>query len=231
MNPAGPAGNGAAIREWITGKILPLILWSIPLASELLTVARLSARLAREGAERGLLLELANRGLTLAFFVLVLAAYLTRWRARSAARGFRERVVPMVIFLASPAGIALLHFFPPDRQFEADGTGVLLGVAGLGISLWSLAHLRRSFSILAEARQVVASGPYRFVRHPLYLGEAITMLGLCLKIGAYGAIIFWAVVNGFQLLRARIEEDKLSREFAEYRAYRQRTRFILPGIY
>ena len=228
-SPAAAPGGG--IREWITGKIVPLVLWSILLASELLSVARLSGQLAREGSKEGLVLELANHALTLAFFVLVLAAYMTRRRARSAARGFRERILPMVVFLASPAGIAAFHLYPPARQFNADRAGVLLGVAGLVLSLWALAHLRRSFSILAEARQVVASGPYRFVRHPLYLGEAITMLGLCLKIGAYSAVAFWAVVNGFQLVRARIEEEKLSREFAEYRAYRERTRFILPGIY
>lgn len=137
----------------------------------------------------------------------------------------------MALFLAGPTGIALLHQAGTPRQFDASWGGVLVAVPGLCLSLWALWHLRGSFSILAEARRLVTSGPYRYIRHPLYLGEAVTMLGLCLLIGTVAALLFWAGINAFQLVRAGIEENKLAREFAEYRAYRQKTRFILPGIY
>jgi protein-S-isoprenylcysteine O-methyltransferase Ste14 len=84
---------------------------------------------------------------------------------------------------------------------------------------------------MAEARSPVMSGPYRYVRHPLYLGESLSMLGLCLALGTVIALLFWAVWTGMQLTRAHIEEGKLSRQFADYRAYLERTRFILPGLY
>jgi protein-S-isoprenylcysteine O-methyltransferase Ste14 len=77
----------------------------------------------------------------------------------------------------------------------------------------------------------VTSGPYRYVRHPLYLGEAMMMLGLCLMIGTSLALLFWAFLNALQVIRARIEERKLASQFEEYRRYQQRTRFIVPGVY
>jgi protein-S-isoprenylcysteine O-methyltransferase Ste14 len=152
-------------------------------------------------------------------------------RAVSHAVGFRERVLPMLVFLAGPLGIVVLQKIAMTPRFAVPRTAVALSVAGLALSLWSLWHLRSSFSILAEARRVVRTGPYRFVRHPLYLGEALTMLGLCLLQGTLTALAFWAVVNLSQLVRARIEEEKLARSFQDYRDYRQETRFILPGIY
>jgi protein-S-isoprenylcysteine O-methyltransferase Ste14 len=106
--------------------------------------------------------------------------------------------------------------------------GLLLAPLGLSLSIWSVWHLRDSFSILAEARRTVASGPYHYVRHPLYLGEALTMLGVCLLIGTGSALIFWAAFTGLQLARARIEEKKLSSALSDYLAYRTKTPFILP---
>ena len=218
-------------RGWITGKIVPLFLWSLLLAAELSALATKVRLLLGPTPREGLGLEVARHLLTIAFLLLVLAAYVTRLRAVSAAQGFRERVVPMLIFLAGPVGIVVLNWLQAPPRFQAPRTAVALSVAGLALSLWSLLHLRSAFSILAEARHVVRTGPYRFIRHPLYLGEAVTMLGLCLGFGTFTALILWAAVNGFQLVRARIEEEKLASVLPEYRSYRQTTRFILPGLY
>ncbi len=227
MKAPGGSGWGA----WVVGKVIPLAFWSLLLATEGWAVFRQGARFASEGFRGALALDLIRHSLTLGFFLLVLAAYLARRQRVARAEGFRERVFPMALFLAGPTGIALLHQAGTPRQFDASWGGVLVAVPGLCLSLWALWHLRGSFSILAEARRLVTSGPYRYIRHPLYLGEAVTMLGLCLLIGTVAALLFWAGINAFQLVRAGIEENKLAREFAEYRAYRQKTRFILPGIY
>ncbi len=218
-------------REWLTGKLVPLVLWSLLLAFQIRALANSSAAMARAGLRDDLALEVARHTLTLAFLLLVLAAYVTRLRAVSHAQGFRERVLPMLVFMAGPAGIIVLEWLDLAPRFQTPRIAVALSVAGLALSLWALWHLRSSFSILAEARTVVRSGPYRFIRHPLYLGEAITMLGLCLLQGTVSALCLWAAVNLFQVVRARIEEEKLAREFPDYQVYRRQTRFILPGIY
>ena len=84
---------------------------------------------------------------------------------------------------------------------------------------------------MAEARSPVTSGPYRYVRHSVYLGESLGMLGLCLAMGTVVALLFWATWTAMQLTRATIEESKLAQQFADYRVYRERTRFIVPGLY
>lgn len=231
MSEHSRRAESSLVGEWLTGKVVPLFLWSLLLASEIVALSQKAGEMARQGWREDLTLEVARHVLTLSFFLLVLAAYLTRIGAVSKATGFRERVLPMLIFLSGPAGIFFLQLLDLPPRFQASRIAVALSVAGLALSLWSLWHLRSAFSILAEARRVVNTGPYRLVRHPLYLGEAVTMLGLCMLQGTLTALSFWAGFNALQLVRARIEENKLARQFPDYRAYRQRTRFILPGIY
>lgn len=223
-----PEGNSWTI--WITGKALPLGVWIFFLLAVLLSVVADAPRMLHEGASLESLLVLARRGLTGAFMVLLATAYLTRIRATKKAHGFLERTFPMLVLIVSIAGMGLLHSRLGSPPLYSVATGLVLGPLGLCLSIWSVWHLRNSFSILAEARCTVVSGPYRYVRHPLYLGEALTMLGACLLIGTEIALLFWAVITGLQLARARIEERKLSWALCDYEAYRKRTPFIFPDF-
>ena len=184
----------------------------------------------QEGPTAQSLLVLARTGLMAAFITLVSSAYLTRMHVTQKAQGFFQRSFPSFVFLASIAGMGLLQSRPGSPVFYSVAAGLFLGPLGLCLSIWSVWHLRNSFSILAEARRTVASGPYRYIRHPLYLGEALTMLGLCLLIGTSTALIFWGAITGLQLVRARIEETKLARTLSDYAAYRISTPFILPAL-
>ena len=62
--------------------------------------------------------------------------------------------------------------------FNLEDANVLYSLPGLLLALWSLIVLGFSFSIAPEDRGIVARGPYRFVRHPMYLGEVLSLLGL-----------------------------------------------------
>jgi protein-S-isoprenylcysteine O-methyltransferase Ste14 len=169
--------------------------------------------------------------LLLGFLLLVVAAYLTRAHAVDRAQGFWERFFPMLVLIVTFVGMSFLERVRGTYYSELVGTGLLLTFLGYSLSLWALWHLRGSFAIMAEARSPVTSGPYRYVRHPLYLGEGLSMLGLCLAMGTFTALLVWVVISGMQLARARIEEAKLADQFDDYRTYRERTRFILPGLY
>jgi protein-S-isoprenylcysteine O-methyltransferase Ste14 len=223
-----PAGNGWT--TWITGKALPLCVWLFFLLVILFSAAADAQRMLHEGASLESLLVLARTSLTGAFMVLLATAYLTRIRATKRAQGFLERTFPMLVLITSIAGMGLLHSRPGSPPLYFVATGLVLGPFGLCLSIWSVWHLRNSFSILAEARCTVITGPYRYVRHPLYVGEALTMLGACLLIGTEIALLFWAVITGLQLARARVEERKLSWALSDYEAYRQRTPFIFPNF-
>jgi protein-S-isoprenylcysteine O-methyltransferase Ste14 len=225
---SAPVGNGW--KSWITGKALPLCVWIFFLIVILFSVMADALRMLHEGASLKALLLLARAGLTGAFMVLLATAYVTRIHATERAQGFWQRTFPLLVFLASIAGVGLLQSRPGSPHFYLVGAGLVLAQLGLCLSIWSVWHLRSSFSILAEARRTVVSGPYRYVRHPLYLGEALTMLGLCLLIGTGIALLFWAVISGSQMARARVEEKKLSRALSDYAAYRRKTPFIFPNF-
>jgi protein-S-isoprenylcysteine O-methyltransferase Ste14 len=140
-------------------------------------------------------------------------------------------VFPILALFAFFVGMSFLGRTVASKQMGLIAAGLLLTLVGYYVSLWALWHLRASFAIMAEARAPVTSGPYHYVRHPLYLGESLSFLGLCLAMGTATALLFWIASTGMQLARARIEERKLAGQFADYRAYRERTRFILPGLY
>jgi protein-S-isoprenylcysteine O-methyltransferase Ste14 len=84
---------------------------------------------------------------------------------------------------------------------------------------------------MAEARRLVTTGPYRFVRHPLYLFETIASLGILLQfISAYTVLVFVGYML-IQLQRMKNEEAILEKAFPEYKEYRAKTARIIPAIY
>jgi protein-S-isoprenylcysteine O-methyltransferase Ste14 len=225
-----PSGY-ASWRGWLSGKALPLAIFTMFLVTNSLTLPGQVMQLVREGVHSYQGLELLRHLLLLGFLLLVVSAYLTRTRAVNCARGFWERFFPILVLIVTFAGTSFLDHSSGTYYSELIGAGLLLTLLGYGVTLWALWYLRGSFAIMAEARSPVTSGPYHYVRHPLYLGESLTMLGLCMAIGTVPAILFWVIWTGMQLTRACIEETKLANQFDDYRTYREATRFILPGLY
>jgi protein-S-isoprenylcysteine O-methyltransferase Ste14 len=105
---------------------------------------------------------------------------------------------------------------------------VLAGtIASIFITCW----LGRSFSILPQARALVTEGPYRFVRHPLYLAEFIILFGGLWEFEQPWSFFVMAAVIGVQLPRIHFEEQVLMEAFPSYREYASRTARLLPGLY
>jgi protein-S-isoprenylcysteine O-methyltransferase Ste14 len=120
--------------------------------------------------------------------------------------------------------------FTPPRMLSDAGVGVaVIAVTG---AVWSLGTLRRSLSVIPEARRLVTKGPYRLVRHPLYLFEILAAMAVLL--GAPGAIATatFVVLVALQMARARLEEGLLSSAFEEYAPYAARTRYrLIPRLW
>jgi protein-S-isoprenylcysteine O-methyltransferase Ste14 len=106
----------------------------------------------------------------------------------------------------------------------------VLVVIGLVFSLYALGALRFCFGIAPEARGLVTNGAYRIVRHPVYLGEFVTVFGYLLPVLAPVTVLIFAVFCGLQACRAALEESVLSQTFADYAAYRLRTPALLPWM-
>lgn len=112
------------------------------------------------------------------------------------------------------------------------GSVVLVAAAALGG--WSLAHLRswRFLAVLDETHELCTTGPYAWVRHPIYAAIDLVGLGTALwvpNVGVLaGALCF--VIGGE--LRARSEESALLERFGDrYRDYAHRVRRLIPGVY
>jgi protein-S-isoprenylcysteine O-methyltransferase Ste14 len=114
-------------------------------------------------------------------------------------------------------------------------SGCLLALAGAALVLRSRAELGLAWSFVptaAESTGLVTTGPYRLVRHPIYLGFALLAMGQALAFGSWSAlvIVLSGIVPTFAW-RARAEEKVLGRTFGEcYAAYQQRTKRIIPYL-
>ena len=114
-------------------------------------------------------------------------------------------------------------------------SGCLVALAGAALVLRSRTELGPAWSLVPKVDQStgpVTTGPYRLVRHPIYLGLALLAMGEAPAFGSWPAffIVLFGIVPTFAW-RARAEEKLLSRTFGErYEAYRQRTKMIVPHI-
>jgi protein-S-isoprenylcysteine O-methyltransferase Ste14 len=107
--------------------------------------------------------------------------------------------------------------------------GDVLAIAGSTWIFASVLALGRCFSILPEARGLVTHGPYRIVRHPVYLGEIAAMAGLTLASPAVGHVGILVLFVLAQSVRMRMEERALCAAFSEYAAYAARTSRLIPA--
>ena len=112
--------------------------------------------------------------------------------------------------------------------FMVEGASVLYSLPGLLLALWSLTALGFPFSIAPEDRGIVERGPYRFVRHPMYLGEILSLLGLC--ISANNTWNWFALLLFVRLVMVRISAEE--RVLASYEWYRKSVRWrFIPGVW
>lgn len=172
-------------------------------------------------------LHWAGAALVCAFYAVSIWCYLRRSRA-VATSGYVTGYAAAVAATFLPFTLPLLHAAPAAGQRNA---GYLLVLAGTCWAVWSVWFLGRSISVIAQAREVVDRGPYRLVRHPLYVGELVSSLGVAIVAGTVWALGVWVVLCLLQAYRALREEQVLLQALPGYRAYRARTAALLPGIF
>jgi protein-S-isoprenylcysteine O-methyltransferase Ste14 len=114
-------------------------------------------------------------------------------------------------------------------------TGVLVALTGSVLVMRSRAELGDAWSLVPIASEhtgIVTSGPYRLVRHPIYLGLSLLALGEAIAFGSGPAVLtVLAVVVPSFLWRARVEERVLLEVFGErYLLYRKHTKMMIPYL-
>lgn len=108
--------------------------------------------------------------------------------------------------------------------------GYAIALIGEIITVVGMLSLRGNFSIFTEVRELVTSGLYRYTRHPLYLGEMISVIGFMVVVPGIVSLVAGTAFLILQYLRAIREEKKLSLHFQEYEEYKQQTGRIFPKI-
>ena len=195
--------------------------------------------------------HLAYYATALAFDALVLYSFLVRRGARQGPRGFWENIFPLVTVFVPMIGFtlmfipevrAMLPHYPeaflrwlaqltPAFPFYLDMTGLALGLFGAAFSIWAIAHLRASFGLRTAVRELVTSGPYRRIRHPLYVGEIIHVSGIALLAATPAALYLLVLAVALQAVRAKIEERKFLASVPEYAEFRRNTGFLWPKVF
>jgi protein-S-isoprenylcysteine O-methyltransferase Ste14 len=123
-----------------------------------------------------------------------------------------------------------LAWEPTVRTFQI---GLLSAAAGASVAAAALVSLGSSFSIVPEARALVVNGPYRWIRHPMYLAEIVIMVGVVLSDPRVTYLVGTLGVCALQVYRIRTEEQLLTAAFpTSYKEFVTRTQFrLLPGVW
>jgi protein-S-isoprenylcysteine O-methyltransferase Ste14 len=165
---------------------------------------------------------------TIIFLGLVIIFLLIRRPAIRKAPGLAPRIAALAGCVL-PSLIALL----PRVNASPASTVFTSAIALLGtvVAIISVFFLGRSFSVCPQARQLVTEGPYRIVRHPIYLAELAMAIAIIWDIEQPWPSIVLLVAGGVQFSRMHFEERVLSEAFPSYREYAKRTARLVPGVF
>jgi protein-S-isoprenylcysteine O-methyltransferase Ste14 len=155
----------------------------------------------------------------------ILAAFLVLIQRRGEVA---VRAYPIAIACAGTLATLLVR--PGGYPVLPESVGSILMASGLALAVWSKVALNRSFGLVAANRGVKKWGPYRFVRHPMYLGYVLAQIGFLSQNLRLLNLFLYAAGWTLQLLRIREEERILVRD-PVYAAYRSDVRWkLFPGL-
>jgi Phospholipid methyltransferase len=143
-------------------------------------------------------------------------------------------VIGFALLLDPSIGFLNFPISPPDALFGT--VGLALDLCGIGFAVWARVRLGSNWSGLVvtakEGHELVQTGPYAVVRHPIYAGILLAMTGTALTQGRLASYIGLVAGVVAVLIRVGIEEKLMSRQFpSAYEGYRQRTRKLIPLVW
>jgi protein-S-isoprenylcysteine O-methyltransferase Ste14 len=161
------------------------------------------------------------------FYMLLGLLIMTRAPAKAQAEGLPPKTLA---FVGTYLPWTITFLGQTDRPLPNLLSTVFV-LTGTIMMLVTIRHLGRSFSLVPQARSVVQSGPYRWIRHPLYLSEEIAIVGVVLRYLTPLTVTVLVVHIGIQVCRILYEEDLLRRTFPEYSSYEASRWRLIPYVW
>jgi protein-S-isoprenylcysteine O-methyltransferase Ste14 len=138
--------------------------------------------------------------------------------------------IALVACATAVAAVVVLQKPPEGASTSVVVLGDLLALVSCIWLLASVLTLGRCFGVLPEVRGLVREGPYRIVRHPVYLGELGACAGLVVAAPTAWNVGVAAVFAAAQAVRMRLEEEAIAEEFPEYAEYAHATPALFPRL-
>jgi protein-S-isoprenylcysteine O-methyltransferase Ste14 len=160
-------------------------------------------------------------------------------RANRATESFASRFavllfegVGYVLIFSGSTGIGFLgtRFIP--RTMAGEILGVVLLWSGVGLAIWARYHLAEYWSArvtIKEGHQLIRTGPYTYLRHPIYSGLVLATIGSAVVIDAWRCVLGTCLVLVGYCFKAKKEEAMLSLQFGEaFCEHQKHTGFLMP---
>src|SRR6266496_1093989 len=174
------------------------------------------------------LTDVVSKSSIICFLGLMSILFLIRLEPIEKARG----IVPRVTAIAGTFFMSLVTFFPrTNLTMVQTMIASSICLVGTGLSIFVLTHLGRSYSLMAEARRLVTTGPYGIIRHPLYVTEELATVAVMIQFLSFSTLVMFLVHVLIQFERMKNEEAVLEKAFPEYQAYKSSTARIIPRVY
>ena len=124
-----------------------------------------------------------------------------------------------------------IPFFGKTEEALPNLASTVCVLVGMIMMLVTIRHLGRAFSLVPQARSVVQTGPYRWIKHPLYLAEEVAILGVVLQYLTPVTVTVLILHIGVQVCRILYEEDLLRRNCPEYSGYEASRWRLIPYVW
>jgi protein-S-isoprenylcysteine O-methyltransferase Ste14 len=180
----------------------------------------------------------------LAWLAFVVVWGLTALRVRRTAR--REPIASRLVMWIMMGGVFVLLFRDTLRIGPlawrvipagpgAATAGSALTVLGVGFAIWARLTLGQNWSgivTIKEGHQLIRRGPYALVRHPIYAGMQLAMVGTAVAIGEVRGLVAAVIAFAAWIYKSRLEERWLTEHFGErYEEYRREVKALIPYVF
>jgi protein-S-isoprenylcysteine O-methyltransferase Ste14 len=167
----------------------------------------------------------------------VVSAFRTQRTAKKEAFAARYgimflEIVGFVLVFREDAGIGVLGEKVFERSYATGITGVALTWAGIALAIWARAHLGQYWSgriTIKEDHKLIRTGPYARLRHPIYSGLDLAVIGSAMAIDRWRCVAGVCVIIVGFWIKAKREESMLGAQFgSDFEEHRRHTGFLLP---